>query len=85
MGVQEHNEGKTEAKFLESLIRCHNLLGVCARSIVFMYKYTTPVCESKMRYIVCAEPWFVLIVAYLLFASGHDDRLHKPDDINDSL
>jgi hypothetical protein len=46
------------------LIFCQRFFGVCARSIVFMYRYRRP---HSSR-----------IVAYLLFARGHDDLLQRP-------
>lgn len=41
-----------------------SLLGMCARSMVFMLRYSLPS--------------FSRIVAYCEFASGHDVRLHRP-------
>lgn len=45
-------------------IFCHMWLGVCARSIDFMYRYILPFSS--------------LMVAYLLFARGQLLRLHRP-------
>ena len=66
---------------LESLTLSHIRFGVCARSIVFMYRYKTPILMSVSDEKGLNDgplPSFSLTVAYLEFARGHDCLLQKP-------